>query len=218
LPRSRLTSLQEKVLQLLADVEPGWTLTGGAALAGFHLGHRPTRDLDLFWRDCNALGDVPKMVISRLKAEGLSIDVLHTSVAFQRLKVSDASQSVVVDLVAEPVGAIEDPVSASLEGVTIHLDSLHEILVNKLCALLSRAELRDLIDVRELLTSGCDLERALADAPKKDGGFSPLTLAWLLRDLPVESLASTEGERVADMKLFRDELVGRLTKDSTPDV
>lgn len=218
MPRSRLTDLQERVLELLADIQPGWTLTGGAALAGFYLGHRTTRDLDLFWRDCSELGDVSKAVISRLKGEDLEVDVLHTSIAFQRLKVSEASDSVVVDLVAEPVAAIEEPVSTRLKGVIIHLDSVHEILVNKLCSLLSRAELRDLVDVRELLTRGGDLDRALADAPKKDGGFSPLTLAWLLRDLPVESLARAQGERAADIEKYRDELVQRLMKDSTPDI
>lgn len=42
----KLSTLQERVLRLLADVEPPWTLTGGAALAGFHTHHRTTRDLD----------------------------------------------------------------------------------------------------------------------------------------------------------------------------
>jgi hypothetical protein len=35
---------------LFAGIDPHWTLTGGGALAGVHLGHRETRDLDLFWR------------------------------------------------------------------------------------------------------------------------------------------------------------------------
>jgi hypothetical protein len=209
--------LQERVLELLADVEPGWTWTGGAALAGVHLGHRSTRDLDLFWRDCSELGDVHKVVASRLKSANLDVDVLQSAVAFHRLRVSNPLGSVVVDLVADPVGAIEDPVSANLKGVTIHLDSMHEILVNKLCTLLSRSELRDLIDVRELLARGGDLDRALADAPRKDGGFSPLTLAWLLRDLPVESVARAQGESGDDLAEFRDKLVERLTKGGAPD-
>ena len=46
MPIGKLSSLQERVLRLLADIEPPWTLTGGAALAGFHTHHRATRDLD----------------------------------------------------------------------------------------------------------------------------------------------------------------------------
>jgi hypothetical protein len=41
------------------------------------------------------------------------------------------------------------------------------------CRVCAALELRDLEDVRALLESGGDLERALADAPLKDGGFSP---------------------------------------------
>jgi hypothetical protein len=47
-PTSRLSSTQVAILEALAGIEPRWTLTGGAALAGFHLGHRTTRDL--FWQ------------------------------------------------------------------------------------------------------------------------------------------------------------------------
>jgi hypothetical protein len=46
---SRLTPLQQKILVCPAQMDPPWTLVGGAALAGFHLHHRTTRDLDLFW-------------------------------------------------------------------------------------------------------------------------------------------------------------------------
>ena len=46
---AKLTPLQRRTLVLLAGIELRWTLTGGGALAAVHLGHRPTRDLDLFW-------------------------------------------------------------------------------------------------------------------------------------------------------------------------
>jgi hypothetical protein len=71
----------------------------------------------------------------------------------------------------------------SVDGVEIEIDAEHEILVNKLCALLGRAETRDLRDVDALLRRGGDLRRALGDAPRKDGGFSPLTLTWVLQGL-----------------------------------
>jgi hypothetical protein len=45
---SQFSSLQRRILTILASQQPRWTLTGGAALVGFHLGHRETRDLDLF--------------------------------------------------------------------------------------------------------------------------------------------------------------------------
>ena len=47
----RLTALQWRILEILSALQPPWTLTGGAALAGFHLKHRTTKDLDLTAND-----------------------------------------------------------------------------------------------------------------------------------------------------------------------
>ena len=43
-----LSELQARVLVALAGIDPPWTLTGGAALVGFHLGHHTTQNLNLF--------------------------------------------------------------------------------------------------------------------------------------------------------------------------
>jgi len=99
------------------------------------------------------------------------------------------------------------------------VDTLHEILVNKLCVFLSRVELRDLRDVQELLRRGGDLERALADAPRKDSGFSPLMLAWLLREFPIRTLAKVDDypePECTDLERFRDDLVRRLLRLTDP--
>jgi hypothetical protein len=96
----------------------------------------------------------------------------------------------------------------------------HQLLVNKLCALLSRSELRDLLDVHVLVDSGVDLTRALADCPGQDGGFSPLMFAWSTRGLPVRRLAAAQGwsdTDIADLERFRDELVARVIAESQPD-
>jgi len=60
------SSAQRAVLKALAGFEPRWTLTEGAALAGFYLGHRVTRDLGLFWHGHDALGDLAAQVSGTL--------------------------------------------------------------------------------------------------------------------------------------------------------
>jgi hypothetical protein len=129
-------------------------------------------------------------------------------------------ESVLVDLVAEPVAVVEPPVTLQIGDASILVDTPHEILVNKLCALLSRAELRDLVDLRALLERGGDLDRALRDAPRKDGGFSVLMLAWILKDLPIERLAKAAVDEqwvdVGELARFRDELVARLAAAGAP--
>lgn len=208
-----LSSLQLRVLEALADLEPPWTLTGGGALVGFYLHHRTTRDLDLFLHGRATLEDYASRVTDRLRSAGLEVRSLQSGTSMHRLQVAEADESTVLDLVADPVPCIEAPVELPLGRVSIRVDTEHEILVNKLCALVQRSELRDLADVYELLKSGCDLERALADAPAKDGGFSPLTLVWLLRDLPVAAVARAEGwsaTRTTRIEQFRDELVRKI--------
>jgi hypothetical protein len=81
-------------------------------------------------------------------------------------------------------------------------------------------ELRDLLDVRELLAAGGDFHRALADAPRRDGGFSAMTLAWILESFPARALAVATGWSADDAKElddFRGSLIARLTDASAPD-
>lgn len=154
MPSGRLSALQEKVLVLLAEIEPRWALTGGGALAAIHLGHRTTRGLDLFWHGRSELGSLAVDVIRILKRAGLGVEVTQTASSFEQLRVSEETESVLVDLVAEPVPTVEAPREVTLASARILVDTPPEILVNKLCTLLARKELRDLRDVHELLRQG----------------------------------------------------------------
>jgi hypothetical protein len=208
------------LLEVLAEIQPPWTLTGGAALAGFHLGHRITRDLDLFWHGRATLGEVRDRVMDLLRAQGLRTAGAEQSDSFCRLRVTDGHEEVLLDLVAEPIACVEAPLLVGVGNRRIQVDTPHEILVNKLCSLLSRSELRDLIDVEALLRDGGDLARACRGAAQKDAGFSPLTLQWLLRDFPVARLAERQGlaRSEADrLQHFRDALVGKLARVTMPD-
>lgn len=204
----RLSPVQRAVLASLAHLKPRWTLVGGAALAGFHLGHRETRDLNLFWSELAALDDLPEHVTAALRSSGFVVERRETSPAFVRLVATSSEASTVVDLVADPATALEQPLEQQTESGAILVATPYSILVDKLCALLGRSEPRDLFDVRGLVESGMDLERAVRDAPRRDGGFSPMTLAWVLHSAPAGPLRSWPGDLVA----WRDEFVEELTR------
>jgi hypothetical protein len=200
-------------LRELAELSPRWTLTGGAALVGFHLRHRMTRDLDLFWRSRAQLDHTPEEAKQRLVATGLEVAGLQSSATFNRLRVTDGAETCLVDLVAEPTPAIEPPQMLQAGPVLVAVDGRHEILVMKLCALLSRSELRDLEDVRALIAAGGNLRAAITDAPRKDAGFSALTMAWVLENFPVRALVQSEqrpGDEAEELERFRDWLIGEL--------
>jgi predicted nucleotidyltransferase component of viral defense system len=58
---------------------------------------------------------------------------------------------------------------------SVRLDSMREIAANKICALVSRSEIRDLVDLRALLEAGVDLKCAGEDTLMKDAGADPAT-------------------------------------------
>lgn len=202
---------------MLAGLDPPGALTGGAALAGFHCRHRPTRDLVLFWHGPGELGRISEDVLAALRRAVFGVESLQRTPAFHRLRVSGDGDTVLVDLVADSVETAEAPEYMELGDTRALVDTPHEVLVNKLCAILSRSEVRDLVDLRELLTQG-DLKKGLTDAARKDGGFSPLTLVWVLHGLPLGELMNDLDPVLGEgLPEFRDELVERVTRFAAPD-
>jgi hypothetical protein len=118
-----------------------------------------------------------------------------------------------VDLIAESGESLEPPAVHRIGEADILVDTAQAILVEKLCALLERSELRDLLDIEALIRHGEDLDAAIEQAPRRDSGFSPLTLAWLLRDIDVKGIAASleiSENDAARLDAFRGELIGRL--------
>jgi hypothetical protein len=187
-------------------MDPPWTLFGAGALIGFYLGHRVTRDLDLAFRQQVQLGEIPREVEARLSLAGLRVEHVQRALSFARLRVLDGSESIELDLIADPTSPLEPPVEPA---AGVRVETRRVLLAQKLCALLSRTELRDLEDVGALLDAGEDLERGLRDAGQIDGGFSPPTLAWLLQSFPTQR-APEEGRDQARLDGIRDQLLAAL--------
>lgn len=217
-PRS-LSALQWRLLRLLAGVQPRGRLTGGAALAGFHAGHRETRDLDVFWPPVARFDDVIRAAERVLTEDGLRVQRIQTAPTFARILVADDGERCTVDLVSDPTAVVDAPEDVLVDGARLLVDSPQEILTNKLCALLSRSELRDLIDTRWLVEHGADLDRAVHEAQRKDGGFSAAVLAWVLQGTDLDTMAHAADvapEDLHDLRAWRDGLIDRLVALSRP--
>jgi hypothetical protein len=215
----KLSALQQQILVALSEIRPTWTLTGGGALAGFHTKHRETRDLDLFFHQQRDLGSSVADSTEVLQREGLAVVPLRSSATFAQLDVRLDVESTIVDLVADPTPVAEVAQPVTVDDVTIMVETPHQLLVNKLCALLSRSELRDLIDIRALMESGADLARALRDCPGQDAGFSPMTFAWGAQGLPLRRVAVAQGwsePEIEALERFRQDLVGHVMAEARP--
>jgi hypothetical protein len=85
------------------------------------------------------------------------------------------------------------PLQRDLAFGNVRVDAAPEILANKMCTLLSRSELRDLVDVRALDRSGIRIEEVFALAQRKDGGLTAAQLAWVLSQIQLGDDARIPG-------------------------
>jgi len=212
-PRSRLTRLQAEILEAFFRQESRFFLTGGAALAGYHLGHRETHDLDLF-----ALSPVMEDGVRALRSAatevGASWQEVQTAPEFRRVLLSRGDESVIVDLVIEHSEQVRP--EKPLHGV-VRVDPAEEIFANKLCTLLGRSEIRDLVDVRALEGLGLSLTEALAAGQRKDGGLTPAQLAWVLSQITIGDGATLPGGvPPADLRDYLRGLIDRLVRLAHP--
>lgn len=213
LVESKLSRLQREILQAFFLRQEGFFLTGGAALAGFHLGHRRTEDLDLFTRtrDLDEGDHALRATASQIGAE---VEAIQTAPDFRRRLVRRGEEVVIVDLVLDRVPHGDE---GPQEHSGIAVDPPGEILANKLCTLLSRAELRDLVDVLALERAGHDLEGALVLATRKDAGLTPAQLAWILSQIRIGDDAEIPGNySVKELRAFLESLQRRLTRMAFP--
>lgn len=209
-PPSRLTPLQRDLLAAFFAREQRFILTGGGggALAGFYLGHRDTDDLDLFGTPGLDLEDAARSLDAAARAAGATLSTLRAFPDFRREIARRGEEQCVVDLVIDRAPSV-DPAKATFG--TVRVDTLREIAANKICTLLSRSEIKDLVDMEALVNAGVDLDQAFADARKKDGGADPATLAWVLDQISIGSEARLPG--AADpprLTAFRDGFTERL--------
>jgi len=214
---TRLSPLQRRVLEAFRDVEGVW-LSGGAALGGFHLGHRGSKDLGLFAAEEEKLEELGNRLKQWCAAENVRLEAVQTFPGFRRVRVWTEDEETLVDLVHETARQIvplaDKPV---VEGIRV--DPLLEIRANKIAALLGRAETKDLLDLYVLQQHGLDPLDGMVDAQQKDSGLDSATLAWVLSSmhLDLEGLLLHLAVGLPELERFRDQLVATLQKMSWPE-
>lgn len=211
---SRLSALQRDLIEAFFARCSTFFLTGGAALAGFYLGHRETKDLDLFTTPGAELREGVSAVHDGAEAIGASVRVLRQDRDFMRLAVVRGDETTLVDLVLDRAPQV---VSDKAVVGRVRLDPLREIAANKICALLDRFEPRDLVDLERLLDEGLGLTEAIDDAQRKHAGADPANLAWTLSLVRVDPMAPLpSGTSAEKLDAFRESLIGRLTAMALP--
>ena len=126
-------------------------LTGGTALSAFYLQHRLSKDLDFFTE-----GDVEAELILAFLRSIPEVQELELERKFDRkiflIGYSDGEQ-LRTEFTKYPFKAINP--FTTVEG--IHVDSMGDILVNKLMAMTDRKDIKDYVDIYFILKESPEL-------------------------------------------------------------
>jgi hypothetical protein len=185
------------------------SLAGGVALSGAYLGHRLSKDIDLFCRDQTSLRRLADALSEAARLAGGTIKVVQDAGTFVRAELQLADERIDVDLAVDGTAELAPP--QSLEGVQVL--SLEDLRASKLTCLLSRSEPRDLVDVMFLERAGFPAESDLQLALKKDAGVDPAVMGWLLDQFPVDPLpVMLVPLSPSEVRAYRDDLRDRLRR------
>jgi hypothetical protein len=188
-------------------------LGGGAALAGRHLHHRLSADVDLFVHDRSAHRELVRALPDAAARTGLALEIVRDAGTFTRSRLSADGLALEVDVVFDSVTDAAAP--DEVDGILV--EALVDLRANKLTCLLSRSEPRDLVDLMFLDRAGYPPEDDLAIAAQKDTGLDPGVLAWLLAQFPVAPLPVMLQMLTSDqLRAFRDELCERFRAAAVP--
>lgn len=127
-------------------------LTGGTALSVFYFGHRKSRDLDLFVMKETDLLDYVNFFrnvssVKRVISEGK----FFCSYIYEG--------DIKVDFVFDKFSTEINKEKAIVEEIEINIDSLKNICINKISAVVSRAEPKDIVDLTWLFIDVFNIDK-----------------------------------------------------------
>ncbi len=133
---------REILLKLIEndEIEKNFFLTGGTALSVFYLSHRKSEDLDLFTKEeinLNGISSWIKLNFSNYAS------ILNISPNYLSYNVSSIKIDFVIDITS--IDCKRETFKFE-NGKSLKIDCIENIASNKLCAIISRIEIRDLVD------------------------------------------------------------------------
>lgn len=176
-----LYPLQDRVLKIIGSLATPFYLTGGTALSRCYFQHRYSDDLDFF---------VNKDHNFKLNAEKI-VKALRGNQVIVNLKTDDFYSLTIekilkIDLVNDVAAHFGD---LKKHSIFSRIDNVENILSNKLTALVSRDEPKDIVDLIVIGESKrIDWKKIFTDVNSKAVGIFPPGIAQRLETFPLELL------------------------------
>jgi hypothetical protein len=180
-PEQILTPAQLDLVRAVQTERADVYLTGGAALSAFYLGHRISKDLDLFTDAPEAFGAFAELTRAAARAVGAEVRAGQGAFPHYRAMLVRKGEFLGLDLVVDTAPAVVDP-RPTREGIRV--DSLEDILANKLVTVTSRLELRDFVDLYCIDRHGPTIVEGVVWARRKDPSLTTESLAHRLASAP----------------------------------
>lgn len=210
------TPLKRDFLKAFFARERRFFLTGGSALGLFYLDHRYSYDLDLFSEDRPDWLEIDGLMRLCARDIGAGLELRRDAPTFRRYQLMRADETEIVDLVLDISPQI-DPEKPWIENVRV--DTLHEIMLNKITTLISRGELKDIVDLWFLEQEGQRIEDYFEEARQKDGGLDPGMISLLLNSIRITELPDylIKPLTLEELCAFVDNLKRRMALMAFPD-
>ncbi len=203
-----LDSFQEEVLEAFFARESGFFLTGGAALAGYHIHHRATGSLEFCTVD-DRVRDGEAVLLEVASDIGAKIQRIEAPEPSGRFLLRRGDDSLVVSIARDLCPQVQP--EKTIIG-NIRVDRPKEITARLLCGLRSHFGLGDLVDLRALEIVGYTVEDHFEAATQRDPEVTPAQLVRALSEFEIADADRPPGEvSTADLRSYVAVLILRLT-------
>lgn len=177
-----LYPLQDKVLKLIDNLDTPFYLTGGTALSRCYLNHRYSDDLDFFDNNNPNFLKLVDSILINLNKE-FKVKVIIRSKSYVSLMIDGILKVDFVNDVSYRYGKLKKKIIYS------KVDNLENILSNKLSALISRDEAKDVVDILMISKKiNVGWKKIFSDVNSKAVGIFPIDISRKLIDFPVEMI------------------------------
>ena len=209
-----LYPLQDRILRTVNSLSNPFYLTGGTALSRGYLNHRYSDDLDFF---ANDIKDFQKLATDAIKAirslKGISIipSLTVVSEAFIGFSLKDDKETrLKIDFVNDIPYRNGEP---SIHPVLGRIDSIENILTNKLSALIGRSEVKDAVDLWMICKKlGFSWKDEIGKAMEKEACIDTMLISETLAHVSEDDFNSIRWVKKPDFNTFKED-IGRIGQD-----
>jgi hypothetical protein len=206
----KLYQLQDKFLTFWSALKLPFYLTGGTALGRYYLNHRYSDDLDFFLNSEPRYKELIALIKTKIESSfKLNInDTLYTD-DYTRFFIVDENQLLKIEFVNDVQYRCGEPIDCYFGKI----DTLVNILSNKLAAIVNRDEPKDIFDIVTLAKNYSFNWYNIFKEAKKKSIINEIDIGQRLDSFPVDLLKEVGWlKRSVEINEFKD-ILNRITND-----